>query len=107
MTARTMPPRRRSPRRVPSCRVQAGTAARGAVVAAGLAAAVALQVAGPRLQCRLADLVGVSSLAPSAAPAVVPASMPSCSSPSGSGAMHSCKVAMAWSADSAGNAPIL
>jgi hypothetical protein len=45
---------------------QRGSAVRGAIVAAGLVAAVALQLAGPRLQCRLADLVGISAMAPSA-----------------------------------------
>jgi hypothetical protein len=72
-------------------RWQAGTAARGVVVAAGIVAALALQLAGPRLQCRLADLVG----APSAAPVMTPASTPSCGSPSGANPMHPCKVAFA------------
>jgi len=81
--------RRRAPRAVASRRVQ-GMVARGALVAAGLVAAVALQVVGPRLQCRLADLVG----APGAAPAPAPAAMPLCGTPS-SDAMpeRPCKVA--------------
>ena len=86
--------RRRAPRVVASRRVQ-GMAARGAIVAAGLVAAVALQLVGPRLQCRLADLVG----APSAAPAPAPASMPSCGTPSSDAMpMHPCKVATMASA---------
>ena len=104
MNARTMPPRRRSPRRVPSCRVQRGTATRGAIVAVGLAAAVGLQLAGPRLQCRLADLMGVSALAPSAARAMAPASASSCGSPSVANTLHPCKVA---TAAMSGSAPIL
>jgi hypothetical protein len=71
---------------------------RGFIVATGLVAAVALQLAGPRLQCRLAGLVGISTLAPSAAPAMAPASMPSCGSPSGAFPMHPCKVATATAA---------
>ena len=86
--------RRRAPR-VAALRRAQGMAARGAVVAAALAAAVALQLVGPRLQCRLADLVG----APGLAPAPAPASMPSCGTPS-SDAMpaHPCKVATMASA---------
>jgi len=68
-------------------------------VAAGLVAAVALQLAGSRLQCRLADLVGT----PVAAPAVAPASMPSCGSSSDGNSMHPCKVAVA----TAGTAPVI
>jgi hypothetical protein len=80
--------RRRVPR-AGSVRVaQGGNAARGAIVATGIVAALVLQLAGPRLQCRLADLVGV----PSAAPAMAPASTPSCGSPSGANSMHPCKV---------------
>ena len=90
--------RRRAPRAVASRRVQ-GMVARGALVAAGLVAAVAMQLAGPRLQCRLADMVG----APAAVPAVAPASMPSCGSWSDAGVPHSCKVAVA----TAGNAPAI
>ena len=63
-----------------------------------LAAALGLQVAGPRLQCRLADLVGLRA----AAPAVAPASAPACSSPSGTNPLHTCKVA---TLASAGGAP--
>ena len=97
MNARITPPRRRSPRRVSPRRVQAGAAARGVVVAVGLVAAVALQLAGPRLQCRLADLVG----APSAAPAPMPAPMPACGASSGDNAMRPCKVATMAAADTA------
>ena len=86
--------RRRAPRVAALGRAQ-GMAARGAVVAAALVGAVALQLVGPRLQCRLADLVG----APGLAPAPAPASMPSCGTPS-SDAMpaHPCKVATMASA---------
>ena len=97
MNARFTPSRRRSPRRVSPRRVQGGFAARGVVVAAALVGAVVLQLAGPRLQCRLADLVG----APSAAPAPAPASMPSCGSSTGDNAMRPCKVATMASADTA------
>jgi len=71
---------------------------RGVIVATGLVAAVVLQLAGPRLQCRLADLVGISAMAPSAAPVMAPASTPSCANP-----MHPCKVAVA----TAGIAPVI
>ena len=96
MNARITLSRRRSPRRVSPRRVQSGTAARGVVVAAGLVAAVVLQLAGPRLQCRLADLVGM----PSAAPAPTPAPMPPCGeSSTGDNAMRPCKVATMAAAD--------
>jgi hypothetical protein len=78
---------------------QAGSVVRGVVVATGLVAAVMLQVAGPRLQCRLADLVGV----PSAASVMAPASTPSCGSPSGANPMHPSKVVIA----TAGTAPVI
>jgi hypothetical protein len=98
MNARITPPRRRSSRRVSPRRVQRGTAARGLVVVTSLVAAVVLQLAGPRLQCRLADLVG----APRVAPAVVPASMPSCGTPeSDATPMRPCKVATMAAADTA------
>lgn len=97
MNARITLSRRRSPRRVSPRRVQSGTAARGVVVAVGLVAAVALQLAGPRLQCRLADLVGV----PSAAPTAAPAPMPPCGETSGDNAMRPCKVATMAAADTA------
>ena len=71
---------------------------RGFIVATGLVAAVALQLAGPRLQCHLAGIVGISAMAPSSAPAMAPASMPSCATPSGANPMHSCKVATATAA---------
>ena len=77
-----------------------GAAARGAVVATGIVAALVLQLAGPRLQCRLADLVGIPT---SAAPVMAPASTPSCGSPSGANPMHPCKVAFA----AAGTAPVI
>jgi hypothetical protein len=83
-------------------RAQGGSVVRGVVVATGLVAAVALQLAGPRLQCRLADLVGV----PSAAPTMAPAAMPSCGSPSGANPMHPCKVAVA-TAGAADPAPVI
>jgi len=47
---------------------QRGVASRGVLVAAGLAAAVGLQLAGPQLQCRLADWVGIARIAPAPAP---------------------------------------
>jgi hypothetical protein len=93
MNARITPQRRRSPRRVSPRRVQVGSAARGLIVVTGLVGAIVLQLAGSRLQCRLADLVG----APSAPPA--PASMPSCGTPSSdANPMHPCKVATMASA---------
>jgi hypothetical protein len=87
--------RRHALRAASARRAQAGVAGRGAVVVAGLVAAVALQVGGSRLQCRLADLVGIGAMAPSAAPVMAPASTPSCGSPSGANPMHPCKVATA------------
>ncbi len=57
-------------------RAQRGGAARGVLVATGLAAAVGLQLAGPQLQCRLASLVGIAGIAPSAGPAHMAAPMP-------------------------------
>jgi len=96
MNAYLTPPHRRSPRRVSLRRVHCGSAARGLVVVTGLVAAVALQLAGSRLQCRLADLVGV----PVAAPAPAPAAMPSCGTPQGNAApMRPCKVATMAAAD--------
>ena len=96
MNARITPPRRRSPRRVSPRRVQRGTAARGLVVVTGLVAAVVLQLAGSRLQCHLADLVGAHGAA--AAPAS--GSMPSCGTPeSNSAPMRPCKVATMAAAD--------
>jgi hypothetical protein len=98
MNAPTHTLRRRQPRHGSVRRSQSGTAVRGVIVAASLVTAVVLQLAGPRLQCRLADLVGISAMAPSAAPAMAPASMPSCGSASGANQMHSCKVAAATGA---------
>ncbi len=99
MTPRHSSSRRRAPRAGSVRPAQRGSAARGLIVAAGLVAAVAMQLAGPRLQCRLADLVG----APAATPAMAPASMPSCGSSSDANAMHPCKVATA----AAGIAPAI
>ena len=99
MNTRLTASRRRLSRLGAGRRAQAGTAVRGVIVAAGLVAAVVLQVAGPRLQCRLADLVGV----PNAAPVMAPASTPSCGSPSGANSMHPCKVVIA----AAGTAPVI
>ena len=79
---------------------QRGSAARGLIVALGLVAAVALQLAGPRLQCRLAGLVGL----PGATPAPAPASMPSCGTPAAGNSMRPCKVATMAAADT-GHAP--
>jgi len=76
---------------------QRGSAVRGAVVAAGLVAGVVLQLAGPRLQCRLAELVGVPGVAPAKTPAAT--SMPSCGSPAADNSMRPCKVATMASAD--------
>lgn len=73
------------------------------IVATGIVAALVLQLAGPRLQCRLADLVGIPT---SAAPVMAPASTPSCGSPSGANPMHPCKVAAATSA-MVGTAPVI
>jgi hypothetical protein len=95
--------RRRFPRHGSVRRAQGGAAARGVIVATALVAAVVLQLAGPRLQCRLADLMGIDMKAPSAAPVMAPASTPSCGSPSGTNAMHPCKVVIA----AAGTAPVV
>ena len=61
---------------------QRGAVVRGAIVATALVAAVALQLAGPRLQCRLADLVGITERRPGAS-ADGAGMTPSCGSPSG------------------------
>jgi hypothetical protein len=95
MSIRLASDRRRLRRPGSVRRAQGGAAARGVIVAAGLVAAVVLQLAGPRLQCRLADLVGIGAMAPSAAPVMA---TPSCGSPSGANPMHSCKVATAAAA---------
>ena len=102
MTTRPTTDRRRVLRAASVRLAQRGSAARGLIVAAGLVAAVALQLAGPRLQCRLADLVGVPSLTPTPAPA--PASMPSCGTPAADNSMRPCKVATMAAAD-IGHAP--
>ena len=101
MNTRLTANRRRVPRSGAGRRAQSGAAMRGVVVATGLVAAVVLQLAGPRLQCRLADLVGV----PSAAPMTAPASTPSCGWQSGN-AMHPCKVATVADAGT-GFAPVI
>jgi hypothetical protein len=99
MNTRHTADRRRALRIGAGRRAQGGAAMRGVIVATGLVAAVVLQLAGPRLQCRLADLVGV----PTAAPVMAPASTPSCGTPSGANPMHPCKVATA----AAGSAPVI
>ena len=99
MNIRLTANRRRVPRTGAGRRAQAGSVGRGVVVATGLVAAVVLQLAGPRLQCHLADLVGI----PGAAPVMAPASTPSCGSPSGANPMHPCKVVIA----TAGTAPVI
>lgn len=105
MTLRFTDLRRRVSRAGSVRRLQRGSALRGAIVAAGLLAAVVLQLAGPRLQTRLADLMGAPGAAPAMAPATAPASMPPCGSPSGDmpTTMRPCKVAVA----SAGTAPVI
>lgn len=100
MTSRLTANRRRALRAGSARRAQGGAAARGVIVATGIVAALVLQLAGPRLQCRLADLVGIPT---SAAPVMAPASTPSCGSPSGANPMHPCKVAFA----AAGTAPVI
>ena len=100
MTSRFIAHRRRAPRAGSVRGAQGGAAARGVIVATGIVAALVLQLAGPRLQCRLADLVGIPT---SAAPVMAPASTPSCGSPSGANPMHPCKVAFA----AAGTAPVI
>ncbi len=95
MTSRPTANRRRAPRFGSVRLAQGGAAARGVVVATGIVAALVLQLAGPRLQCRLADLVGMPS--PMAAPA--PAAIPSCGTPaSDANPMRPCKVAEVASA---------
>ena len=103
MNPRHTADRRRAPRGGSVRPTQGGNAARGVIVATGIVAALVLQLAGPRLQCRLADLMGIDALAPSAAPAMAPASAPGCGSPSGANPMHPCKVAAA----TAGTAPVI
>jgi hypothetical protein len=103
MNTRLTANRRRVLRTGAGRRSQAGVAGRGVIVATGLVAAVVLQLAGPRLQCRLADLVGIPS---SAAPVMAPASTPSCGSPAGANPMHPCKVVIATAAV-AGTAPVI
>jgi hypothetical protein len=99
MNTRLSASRQRVLRRGAGRRAQGGAVVRGVIVATALVGAVVLQLAGSRLQCRLADLVGV----PSATPVMAPASMPSCGSPSGANPMHPCKVAVA----TAGTAPVI
>ena len=73
-------------------RLARGVASRGFVVAVALVGAVALQLAMPRLQCRLASISGIARVAP-AAPEPMPPS-PSCGNSRGV-AMHPCKLAAA------------
>ena len=73
-------------------RLARGVASRGFVVAVALVGAVALQLAGPRLQCRLASISGIARVAP-ATPEPMPPS-PSCGNSRGV-AMHPCKLAAA------------
>jgi hypothetical protein len=103
MNTRPATHRRRAPRHGSVRRAQGGAAARGVIVATALVGAVVLQLAGSRLQCRLADLMGIDAMAPSAAPAMAPASTPSCGSASGANSMHPCKVVIA----TAGTAPVV
>jgi hypothetical protein len=70
-----------------------GVASRGLVVAVALVGAVALQLAGPRLQCRLAAISGIARVAPAAPEPMPPA--PSCGAASRGVAMHPCKLAVA------------
>ena len=87
-------------------RFQRGSVARGAIVATALVGALGLQLAGPRLQCRLAAMVGIEWVAPGAMPMAAPTPSPSsssCGSPSGFPA-HPCKVA---AAAFAGTAPAI
>lgn len=91
MTPRLTDDRRRASRTASVRRLQGGAAACGMIVAAGIVTALVLQLAGPRLQGRLADLVGM----PRAASVMAPASAPSCGSPSGANPMHPCKVVIA------------
>ncbi len=81
-------------------RFQRGSIVRGAIVATALVGALGLQLAGPRLQGRLAAMAGIEWVAPGAMPMVAPTPSPSMSSPCGSpsAASHPCKVA-----DAAGN----
>ena len=105
MTTRPTTHRRRVLRAASVRLAQRGSAARGVIVAAGLVAAVALQLAGPRLQCRLADLVGLPSATAVPAAARAPASMPSCGTPAADNSMRPCKVATMAAADT-GRAPM-
>ena len=106
MTTRLTAHRRHALHAGAARRAQGGAAARGVIVAAALVGAVVLQLAGPRLQCRLADLMGIDAMAPSAAPVMRPASTPACGSPSGANPMHPCKVAFATAA-TVGSAPVI
>lgn len=77
-------------------RFQRGSIVRGAMVATALVGALGLQLAGPRLQCRLAALVGIAWTAPEAMPmAPTPASSMSapCGSQSSGMSSYPCKVA--------------
>ena len=87
-------------------RFQRGSIVRGAIVMTALVGALGLQLAGPRLQSRLAEMAGIGWVAPGAMPAApMPApSMSPCGSPSGAYSMHPCKVAHATTA---GTAPVI
>ncbi len=79
-------------------RFQRGSVVRGAIVATALVGALGLQLAGPRLQCRLAALVGIEWVPPGAMPMAAPMPSPSsssCGSASGAYPAHPCKVAVA------------
>ena len=79
-------------------RFQRGSVVRGAIVATALVGALGLQLAGPRLQCRLAAMVGIEWVAPGAMPMAAPMPSPSsssCGSASGVYPAHPCKVATA------------
>jgi len=99
-TVHLRPNRRRHPRRGAGRGREVGAAIRGVVVATGLVAALGLQLAGPRLQSRLADLVGIDALAPSVAPAaaLLRSATPPCGPASAAYPMHACKVAVATAA---------
>ena len=85
-------------------RFQRGSIVRGAIVVTALAGALGLQLAGPRLQSRLAAMAGIGWVAPGAVPmAPMPSSSP-CGSPSAASPMHPCKVA---NATAAGTAPVI
>jgi len=106
MTRIAFPTSRRPQRRGLSSRARGGVS-NGMLVAAALVAALALQVAGPRLQGRLASLVGVQGIAPASPmpmPMPMPASGAGCGGGAGAPASHPCKLA---NAGGAGRAPVI